>query len=141
MKLVWHYGILGLYVLVLGSLSRYLLDAPRTVGFRPTFLDMFLVFAASVIALPILSYLYETWKQRLTAKGGRNNSSRTTSIIRRRLWIAAIGSLVVMIGGVVVDLTPALRPYTPYHLCLFLVSMAGAILVDSLLKITELKIQ
>lgn len=140
MKLVWHYGILGLYVLLLGSLSRYLLDAPRTVGFRPTFLDLFLVFAASVVSVPILNYLFETWKQRLTAKGGRNNSSRTTSTLRRRLWIAAIGSLVVMVVGVVIDLAPSLRPYTPYHFCLFLVSMAGAILVESLLKITGLRV-
>lgn len=140
MKLIRHYGALGLYVLLLGSLSRHLLDAPRTVGIRPTLLDLFLVFAASVVSVLILNYLYETWKQVLNAKGGRNNFNRTTSTLRRRLWITAIGSLIVMVLGVAIDLTPALRPYTPYHLCLFFVSMAGAILVESLLKIAGLRV-
>jgi hypothetical protein len=139
MKIVKHYGILGLYVICLGSLSRILLDSRRDNGFEPVLFDIFLVFASTVFSVLILNYKFDSWTRRLGLKSGRRPSSDMVKELIQRLRRVAIGSLILMSLCVIVDRIELVDQYTPYHPLLILVSVSGSILVESMIKISAFR--
>jgi len=139
MALLLGYGVIGVYILVFGSLARFLLIAPRTIGLEARLFDVFLVASATILAVLLVNFLIERLKQKLGKATRKLLSQRALSTIRSYLLQLAMVSLVLGTSIVIIERISLADRFTPFQMMLFSVSFAGALLVESLKKLIEFR--
>lgn len=132
MAIVRAYGMTGLYILILGPLSRLVLDAPRTVGAAAWIFQFLLITLASIIAVLSVTLFFTRWEYREKIKNKGRLKLATEMKMRNRQLTFAVGGVIAILALVLIDNLPAAERWTPFNAMLLSVSFLSVGVIECL---------